>query len=97
MLPIQISGHGVEITPTIHDFIHKKFSRVQKHFEQITSSHIFLMVNKLEQVAEAKLHIPGHEIYARAKSEDMYKTIDLLVDKLIRQLDKHKGKYDKNH
>ncbi len=92
MQPIQISGHGIEITPTLHDFIHKKFEHVKKHSAQITNIHIFLNVSKLTQAAETTIHIPGHEIYANAKSEDMYKTIDLLVDKAIRQLEKHKIK-----
>jgi len=95
MSPIQISGHGIEITPTLHDFIHKKFSHLQKHFDRITSIHVFLNINKLSQEAEATVHIPGYEASARAESEDMYKTIDLLIAKLLRQLDKHKGKVDK--
>jgi putative sigma-54 modulation protein len=96
MLPIQISGHGVEITPTLHDFINKKFGRITKHSDHITNIHIFLNISKHTQKAEATIHIPGHEIYASAESEDMYKTIDLLLDKVIRQLDKYKEK-NKNH
>lgn len=90
MLPIQLSGHGVEITPTLNDYIHKKFERLQKHAHKITKIHIFLNVSNLSQEAEATVHIPGTEIYASAKSEDMYKTIDLLLDKVVRQLEKHK-------
>lgn len=97
MLPIQLSGHGVEITQTLHEFVNKKFGRLQKHSDHITSIHIFFGVNKLMQTAEATVHIPGLEIYASAESEDMYKTIDLLTDKLVRQLDKHKGKSDGKH
>jgi len=92
MQPIKISGHGIEITPILHDFIIKKISRIEKHSHQITNIHVFLSVNKLSQAAEATVHIPGSEVFASAESEDMYKTIDLLVDKIIRQLDKHKGK-----
>ncbi|EKE01433.1 MAG: hypothetical protein ACD_21C00132G0004 [uncultured bacterium] len=92
MLPIQFSGHGVEITQTLHDFVNKKFARLQKHSDKITNIHIFFEVKKLIQMAEATVHIKGHEIFAKAESEDLYKTIDLLVDKLVRQLDKHKGK-----
>lgn len=97
MLPIQFSGHGVEVTQTLHDFVNKKFDRLKKHCGSITSIHIFFDVNKLIQMAEATVHIPGFEIYARAESEDMYKTIDLLINKLVRQLDKHKGKTSNRH
>lgn len=96
MLPIQFSGHNVEVTPILRDYAMKKFSRLEKHSHRITSMHVILDVNKLRsvQMAEARLHVPGAEIYAKAESEDMYKTIDMLVDKLVRQLDKHKGKVD---
>jgi putative sigma-54 modulation protein len=95
MVPIQFSGHGGELTPILQEFVNKKFERLQKHFDRITSIHVFFNIDKLLQIAEATIHIPGHEIYAKAESEDMYKTIDLLVDKLDRQLDKHKGKSER--
>jgi putative sigma-54 modulation protein len=92
MVAIQFSGHGVGVTQGLHDFTTEKFARVQKHASNATSVHIFFNVNKLSQEAEATIHIPGHEIYAKAESEDMYKTIDLLASKVIRQLDKYKEK-----
>lgn len=97
MLPIQLSGHGVEITPALNEFVHKKFQRLEKHAGHITHIHLFFNINKDSQAAEVTVHIPGHEISARAESEDMYKTIGLLVDKLVRQLDKYKSKIDKKH
>lgn len=97
MLPLQLTGHGVELTSALREFIDKKFDRLQKHSHHITSTHVFLNVNKLSQEAEVTVHIPGHEFFASAESEDMYKTIDLLVDKIVHQLDKHKGKVDKTH
>lgn len=95
MLPIQISGHGVEITPALQDFIHKKFNHLLKYSDQIISIHIFLEVVKMAQKAEANVHIPGFEASAHAESEDMYKTIDLIIAKLSRQLEKHKEKTSK--
>jgi putative sigma-54 modulation protein len=92
MLQLQLSGHGIEITPNLQDFVYKKFGRIKKHSNHIISIHLFLKVDKLIQLAEATIHVPGHEIMASAKSEDMYKTIDLLLAKIIRQLDKFKNK-----
>jgi len=92
MVEIQITGQHIEITQVLRDFINKKFNRLQKHSDRITSIHVVLAVNKLQQIAEAKVHAPGSEVYASAESEDMYKTIDLLIDKLVGQLDKQKGK-----
>lgn len=96
--PIQFTGHNVEINQMLRDFVNDKFSRLTKHADQIISVHVILNVDKLSQVAEARLHIPHSEVYAKAESEDMYKAIDLLVDKLVRQLEKHGGKSGKkNH
>jgi putative sigma-54 modulation protein len=92
MVPIQLTGHSIEINDNLRNFVEKKFSRLQKHAERITSIHVILTVVKLQQKAEAKVHIPKAEIYASADSEDMYKTIDILLDKLVAQLDKRKGK-----
>lgn len=94
--PIQFTGHGIDMTDVLKDFATNKFSRLAKHAAQIISIHVILNVDKLQQIAEAKLHIPHKEFYAKADSEDMYKTIDLLVDKLIGQMDKHKGKIENN-
>lgn len=93
MLPqIQITGHGIEVTEVLRDFINDKFGRLTKHAHQIISVHIILNVEKLRQIAEAKILIPQNEIYAQAESEDMYKTIDFLLDKVVRQLDKIRSK-----
>jgi putative sigma-54 modulation protein len=91
-MSLQISGHNIEITPTLHDLITKKFSSIGRHCDQIISTNIVLSVNRASQKAEATLHIPGANLFAKATSTDMYKTIDMLLDKVIRQLEKHKGK-----
>lgn len=96
--PIQLTGHGIEITQVLRDFVNDKFKRLSKHASQITSLHVTLHVDKLSQIAKAQIHIPHNEVDAQADSEDMYKSIDLLIDKLVRQLEKHGGKSGaKNH
>jgi putative sigma-54 modulation protein len=92
MQQIQFTGHNIEITPTLREFTHGKFKRVLRHTEKITSVHVIFNVDRGRQLAEARLHLPGKELYAEAETEDMYKTIDSLVDKLVRQLNKLKGK-----
>lgn len=92
MQQIQFTGHNIEITTPIRDYVSKKFKKFKRHVDSITSVHVILNVDKLRQLAEARIHIPGSEIYAQAESDDMYKTIDALVDKLVRQLEKRKAK-----
>jgi len=96
MQQIQFTGHNFEVTTPIRDYVFKKLKRCKKHADLIVSIHIILNVDKLRQIAEAKLHIPGVEIYAQTEADDMYKAIDALIDKLVRQLEKHKGKNGAN-
>ncbi len=91
-MQITISGHHVEVTPPLREYVLNKFDRLQRHFDQITNTDVTLIVEKLVQKAEATVHVSGADIFANAESEDMYAAIDMLVDKLDRQLIKHKEK-----
>lgn len=92
-MQINISGHHVDVTEPLHDYVMSKFERLQRHFDQITKSDVTLVVEKQIQKAEANVHVAGADLFANAESEDMYAAIDLLVDKLDRQLIKHKEKH----
>ena len=97
MTPIKFAGQNFEVTQPLRDLISTKFERLSRHVDNITSIQVVLSVDKLRQIAEAKLHVPGTEIYADAESEDMYKTIDILLSRLLRQIDKHKGKNERHN
>jgi len=89
---LNITGHHVEVTPALHDYVIGKLDRVIRHFDHVTSVHVVLSVQKLKQKAEITLHVKGKDIYADADDGDLYAAIDLLADKLDRQVLKHKGK-----
>lgn len=91
-MQIQFTGHNVEITPALHEFTEQKFKRLFRHADKITSIHVTFDIDKIRQIAEATLFMPGTQIHARSESDDMYKTIDDLIDKLVKQLTKHKEK-----
>jgi putative sigma-54 modulation protein len=91
-MQITVSGHHVEVTPALRDYVNQKLSRLQNHFDQITNTVVTLTVEKLVQKAEATVHVTGANLFAACESEDMYAAIDSLVDKLDRQLIKHKEK-----
>lgn len=91
-MQINITGHHVELTPALRQFVEKKFSKLERFFEQITSVQVTLTVDKLRQIAESDIKVAGGEIHASSESEDMYASIDQLMDKLERQLIKHKEK-----
>ena len=71
--------------------------RLERHFDQVTDIHVVLGVEKLRHKAEATMHISGGDIFADAVEENMYAAIDSLVDKLDRQLKKHKEKITDHH
>lgn len=92
-MQINVSGHHVEVTAALRDYVNNKFSRLQRHYDQITNADVTLSVEKLAQKAEASIHISGANLFALSESEDMYAAIDVLTDKLDRQLIKYKEKH----
>jgi len=92
-MQMTISGHHLDITDPIRDYVTNKLSKLERHYEQITSTSVILTVEKLVQKAEATVHVAGAELFANAEHEDMYAAIDALTDKLDRQLIKHKEKH----
>ena len=95
-MTIKITGHHVEVTPALHDYVSGKLDRVIRHFDHVTSVLVILSVAKLKQKAEVTLHVKGKDIYAECDDADLYAAIDAVADKLDRQVVKHKEK-SSNH
>ncbi len=89
---LNISGHHVEVTPAIRDYVIAKLERVTRHFDNVIDVGVIISVDKLQQKVEATVHVRGKDIHVEAIDADMYAAIDLLADKLDRQLIKHKEK-----
>jgi len=89
---LNLSGHHLEITPAIRDYVIAKLDRVSRHFDHVIDVNVILSVDKLRQKVEANVHMRGRDLHAEAIDEDMYAAIDLLADKLDRQVLKHKEK-----
>lgn len=96
-MQINLSGHHVDITTPLRDYVNSKMERLERHFDHVTDIHVVLGVEKLRHKAEATMHISGGDIFAEAVEENMYAAIDALVDKLDRQLKKHKEKITNHH
>ena len=94
---LNITGHHVDVTKALREYIESKIARLERHFDQLTDCHVILTVEKLEQKAEATLNLKGNRIFADAVDSDMYAAIDSLTDKLDRQLIKHKEKISDHH
>ncbi|WNC68112.1 ribosome hibernation promoting factor [Thalassotalea nanhaiensis] len=91
-MQINLSGHHVEVTDSMRSYVSEKLQKLERHFDHINNVYVVLKVEKLQQIAEATLHVNAGEIFASANHEDMYAAIDGLVDKLDRQVLKHKAK-----
>lgn len=89
---IQFTGRNIEITPALKEHTLKKFKRIERIANNITSIQVTLNVDKLRQIAEANVTMPGTEIHARAESDDMYNAIVEMVEKVVRQTNKFKEK-----
>jgi putative sigma-54 modulation protein len=97
-MQINVSGHHIEVTGALHGYVENKLNRLERHFDRITQMDVILSVEKQRQKAEATIRIAGGEVYADAESEDLYAAIDMLTDKLDRQLIKQKEKIkDRKH
>lgn len=96
-MQISVTGHHVDVTPAMRNYVSSKLGKVERHFDLVTDVHCILTVEKLRHKAEATLNVNGGTIYADATEEDMYAAIDGLVDKLDRQVRKHKEKLVDHH
>ena len=89
---LSISGHHVSVTPALREYVTSKLERIKRHFDHVIDVNVFLSVDKLIQKAEITLHVRGKDLFAECSDGDLYAAIDSLVDKLDRQVLKHKGK-----
>lgn len=96
-MQINLTGHHLAITDSLKDYVEGKFRRLERHFENITQIHVILTVEKERHKAEATLHVNRGNLFADAERQDMYAAIDGLIDKLDRQLKKHKEKLTDHH
>ena len=94
---LSITGHHIDITDALRNYVANKLERLQRHFDSVTEIHVILSVEKLRQKAEATITLSGGTLYADAVNEDMYAALDLLTDKLDRQVIKHKEKIQDHH
>ena len=96
-MQLTVTGHHIDVTEALRNYIHKRLARLERHFDHMTNVHCVLTVEKLRHKAEATVNIGGGTIHADSIEENMYAAIDMLVDKLDRQLKKFKEKLTDHH
>jgi putative sigma-54 modulation protein len=102
LMNLTISGHHLEVTPALREYVLTKLDRITRHFDQVVDINVLLSVEKLKekerrQKAEVTLHVKGKDIFVENCHEDLYAAIDQLMDKLDRQVCRHKDKLQDHH
>ena len=95
-MQINLTCRHVDVTESLKDYVDTKFAKLERHFDHINNVHVILNVEKLVQKAEATMHVNGGELFAPSEHNDMYAAIDSLIDKLDRQVIKHKEKMSRH-
>ena len=99
---LTISGHHLEVTPALREYVLTKLERITRHFDQVVDITVLLSVEKLRekerrQKAEVTVHVKGKDIFVEQTHEDLYAAIDQLMDKLDRQVCRYKDKVQNHH
>ncbi|WP_394234719.1 ribosome hibernation-promoting factor, HPF/YfiA family [Niallia oryzisoli] len=93
-----IRGENIEVTPAIREYIEKKISRLEKYFTETPKANVNVNLKVYsDKKAKVEVTIPMPNLVLRAEevNDDMYAGIDLITDKLERQIRKHKTKVNR--
>ncbi|HWL28456.1 MAG TPA: ribosome-associated translation inhibitor RaiA [Burkholderiaceae bacterium] len=93
---LSITGRHLDITPAIREYVTNKLARVSRHFDNVIDTQVILSIDRLNHTADITMRLRGKDIHCQAIDENLYAAIDLLVDKIDRQVIKYKTKVQ-NH
>jgi len=99
---LTISGHHLEVTPSLRTYVTSKLDRIKRHFDQVVDVKVLLTLENLKekelrQKAECNIRVKGIDLFAESAHEDLYAAVDELVDKLDRQVVRHKDRLQSHH
>ncbi|RMH60050.1 MAG: ribosome-associated translation inhibitor RaiA [Zetaproteobacteria bacterium] len=96
-MQVSITGRHVELTEPLKSYVQDKLQHLKHSFDHVLDVHVVLSVEKFRQRCEVTIQANGVTIHARHETEDMYASIDGVVDKLNRQLKRYRQKLRKHH
>lgn len=96
-MQLSLTGHHIDVTDSLRNYVQSKLTKLERHFDNVTGVHCILSVEKLEHKAEATVKLGGGSVFADSTEENMYAAIDGLIDKLDRQVIRHKEKRCDHH
>jgi len=95
-MQVSITGRHVELTEPLKNYVHEKLQHLSHSFDQLVDVHVVLSVEKFRQRCEVNMQANGINIHGTHETEDMYASIDGVVDKLNRQLKRYRSKLRKH-
>ena len=90
---ITITGKNIRVNENQKDYAEKKFTKLEKYFNQLIDSHVILSVEKLDHMAEILVNGDGVQFHGKEKSGDIFSSIDLLFEKMEKQIRRYKEKH----
>lgn len=94
-MKISVRGKNIEATPALIDYAEKKLSKLDKHFDKATDVQVVMSVIREEHIVEVTMSLNGLILRGEESTGDMYASIDMVVDKLERQVKKYKTRMSK--
>ena len=95
MATFTIRGKNIEVTPALRDYVEKKVGKVTKYFDNVGEITVLLTVSKDRHIVEVTVPVQGILLRGQEATMDMYTSIDLVIEKIERQIRKYKTKLEK--
>ena len=91
-MQITITGRNLDITPAIRDYAEKRLSKIERYFHSIVDIHVVIMLQRFQHICEVTMNASGVTLHGHETTDDLYVSVDRVVDKLERQLRRYKEK-----
>jgi putative sigma-54 modulation protein len=89
---VMTTARHYQLTPDLKEYAESKVTQLKKYFDQIVNAHIIFELEKYRHAVEVTIHVNGKDFNGREVSEDMYASVDRVVEKLEVQIRRYKGK-----
>src|SRR5512145_2782317 len=90
---ITVTGRHLSISDSLRDYAEKKIKKLDRHFNQLIDAHVILAVEKLDHISEVVLNGDGVQFHGKEKAADLFSAIDLLFEKMEKQVRRYKEKH----
>jgi len=94
-MAVNVRGINLDITPALKDYVEKRVKKVTKYFDKTGDIAVILRVEKDRHLVEVTVPVDGILLRGEESTSDMYVSIDQVMDKIERQIEKHKTKLEK--